>query len=161
MLIRQTFQVRAPLDTVWEFLNDPPRIGRLMPYVEEVTLTADNVYSVKVCPKIGPIKPQFVGSVEICEVIPPQKMLLQLDWRDKITGSKVGAPGEVVVSERPDDSVEVAVEIKITILGALGKFGQPIAEKKASEITQVFAERVRAELEAEPETAISAEQAHQ
>lgn len=154
MHIRQEFEVNAPQQKVWDFLMDAMKVGECMPGVEKVEPLGDNTYGVVVSVKVGPIKPHFKGEVQITDVFPPDRMLVRLDWKDSVTGSKVGAPAEINLSTTPTGAVAIAVEGKITVLGILGKYGQPIAERKAAEITKEFAERVRAELEDHSETQV-------
>jgi carbon monoxide dehydrogenase subunit G len=146
MHIEQKFTVSATREQVWKFLLDAPRVGRCMPGVESVETTGPHSFKVVVSVRIGPVKPRFQGAVEMTELQPPEHIRLQLDWRDSVTGSKVSAPTQIRLDETAPEAVTVTVAGDIAVLGILGKYGQPIAERKAAEIAQEFAARMQAEL---------------
>lgn len=149
MHIEQKFTVSASRQRVWDFMMDAPRVGRCMPGVESVEVTGPHRFKVVVSVKIGPVKPRFQGAVDMTELLPPERMCLRLDWRDSVTGSKVSAPAHITLDETAPDAVTVTVTGDIAVLGILGKYGQPIAERKAAEIAQEFAARMQTELAAD------------
>jgi carbon monoxide dehydrogenase subunit G len=97
--------------------------------------------------KIGPIKATFDGVLAIVEQRAPEAMRLQMDGKDTITGSKIRVAATVELTEAAEGLVTVVGKADVDVLGALGKYGQGVADKKAAEMSAAFADRLRAELE--------------
>ncbi len=149
--LQQQFAERASRQAVWGFLMDAPEVGRCMPGVQTVEPLDDTSYRVRLAVGIGPVQAKLAGKVTIAEIDPPARMLVRIDWKDGATDSKVGAQAEIRLEALPGDGqTSVLVDGQLSVLGALGKYGQPIANKKAAEITEAFAANVRARLEGVP-----------
>jgi len=142
----QTITISAPLEKIWDFLSDAPRVGRCMPGVESVEPEEENKYKVWVRIKIGPIKVHMGGVVIIENTIPMESMEVVADWIDKITNSKTHFAGRISVAESAGDGYQIHVTGAATVLGALSKYGQGIADKIAAQIARQFAENMQADL---------------
>ena len=67
MLINQDFEVAEPVDKVWQFFGDIPRVAACLP---GATLTEDlgeDKYGGQVAVRMGPVRLQFAGTAEITE----------------------------------------------------------------------------------------------
>jgi uncharacterized protein len=147
LLLEQQFDVHAPREAVWSFLMHGEEVGNCMPGVESVEKVGDQVYLVRVAVGIGPVQARMTGKVTTTEMVPPDYMRLRLDWKDITTNSTVTAPAEIHLSDTLDGGVTISVRGTLSVVGPLGKYGQPIANRKAAEITRSFAECVRGRLE--------------
>jgi uncharacterized protein len=145
--LEQQFDVHASREAVWSFLMQGEDVGACMPGVESVEAVGDQVYLVRVAVGIGPVHARMSGKVSITEMVPQDYMRLRLDWKDITTNSTVTAPAEIHLSDASDGGVTIKVRGTLSVVGPLGKYGQPIANRKAAEITQSFAEGVRGRLE--------------
>ena len=58
-------EVAAPVETVWQALNDPEILRQAIPGCESLEKTSDTAMTAKVVLKIGPIKAKFEGAVEL------------------------------------------------------------------------------------------------
>src|SRR3954453_10236654 len=67
MQFENTFEVDAPVDRVYETMLDVERVAPNVPGAEVLEQTGDNVYKVGIKVKLGPMKMNYRGDVEIVE----------------------------------------------------------------------------------------------
>lgn len=159
--IEQRVDFETTRERVWEFLNDVDRVAACMPGVTSLEHLGNDSYKVQLGVQVGPIKANFAGRVTIYERVPLERMLVRLDWKDAETASKARAEGAIELSDSlgatggsPDTPVvTVLVKGDVDLMGVLGKYGGGIADRKAAEIAQAFAECARAELGLAPKAA--------
>ncbi len=72
---------------VWELLNDPERLAKVLPGCERLELIGPDKYKVAVKFAIAAIGGNFSGTVELAEKKPPKAMTIRMESR--------GAPGFV------------------------------------------------------------------
>ncbi|HEY2700732.1 MAG TPA: SRPBCC family protein [Pseudonocardiaceae bacterium] len=65
MLIDSEFEVAAPVETVWKYLLDVPRMAPNLPGAELTEVIDDDNYKGRVTTKMGPVSMRFAGTVEI------------------------------------------------------------------------------------------------
>jgi len=145
MLIKDTFTVDAPLDAVWDFLKDIPRVGSCVPGVEDVAEVEPDVYRGRLKVKVGPLAASFGGHVTIVERVPRQRMTALLEGDDKSSASFVKAKftGQLAQAE---DGTQLAYEVDMALRGRLAQFGFAVFQGMAKKMTAEFARRLQAEL---------------
>lgn len=67
MLIKNSFEVAAPVDTVWRFFDDIPGVAACLPGASITEELGDDRYSGRVSVRMGPVKLQFGGTAAITE----------------------------------------------------------------------------------------------
>jgi uncharacterized protein len=67
MLIKADFEVPAPVDRVWDYLLDVPRMAPNLPGTELTDVLDEDNYKGRVTIKMGPVSMRFAGDVEIVE----------------------------------------------------------------------------------------------
>jgi carbon monoxide dehydrogenase subunit G len=145
--VEQKFDIRASRAEVWAFISDMNRVVPCVPGVEKIEALADEKYKMRMTTRIGPIKATFDGVLTFVEKRPPQAMRLQMDGKDILTGSKIRIAATVDLVETAEGMVTVVGKADVDVLGALGKYGQGVADKKAAEMGAQFAETLRAQME--------------
>ena len=65
MLIDSEFEVAAPVETVWRYLLDVPRMAPNLPGAELTEVVDEDNYKGRVTTKMGPVSMRFAGTVEI------------------------------------------------------------------------------------------------
>ena len=145
--VEQRFDVRAPREEVWSFISDMNRVVPCVPGYEKLEALGEDKYQMRMGTRIGPIKATFDGLVAFVEKRPPEFMKIQMDGKDTITKSKIRVTATVELVETDGGVVAVIGRADVDVLGALGKYGQGVADKKAAEVGAEFAERMRAQVE--------------
>lgn len=148
MILTQEFQINSDRQSVWDTLMDVESVAACMPGLEEVTPVDETTFQVRIKVAVGPIKAKFGGLVKIVETDPPDRMKVTADWKDRITKSKAQVTAEIELVDADDGQVTCRIKTNIGIIGALGKFGHGVAQKKADEITADFAECLREKIKA-------------
>jgi uncharacterized protein len=67
MLINSDFEVPAPVEKVWDYLLDVPRMAPNLPGTELTDVIDEDNYKGRVTIKMGPVSMRFAGDVEIVE----------------------------------------------------------------------------------------------
>ena len=67
MLIKNDFEVAAPLDKVWQFFDNIPQVAACLPGTELTSDLGEDRYEGRVAVRMGPVRLQFAGTAEITE----------------------------------------------------------------------------------------------
>ena len=67
MLIKNEFQVTAPVDKVWQFFGDIPQVAACLPGTELTKDLGDDKYEGRVAVRMGPVRLQFAGKADVTE----------------------------------------------------------------------------------------------
>jgi uncharacterized protein len=67
MLIKNDFEVAAPVDRVWQFFEDIPQVAACLPGTELTDDLGDDKYKGRVTVRMGPVRLQFAGEADITE----------------------------------------------------------------------------------------------
>ncbi|WP_067803296.1 SRPBCC family protein [Actinomadura formosensis] len=92
MQLNGSASVAAPLDRVWDALQDPAVLARTIPGCRSLEETAPDTYRMTVTAGVASIQGTYVGQVELADPDPPRSFVL------KARGQ--GAPGTVDATVR-------------------------------------------------------------
>ena len=67
MLINNDFEVAEPVERVWQFFGDIPRVAACLPGAELTENLGQDKYGGRVAVRMGPVKLQFAGTADITE----------------------------------------------------------------------------------------------
>jgi uncharacterized protein len=67
MLIKNEFEVAAPLEKVWDFFGNIPQVATCLPGTELTEDLGDDKYKGQVAIRMGPVRMQFGGTAAITE----------------------------------------------------------------------------------------------
>ena len=67
MLINNEFQVAAPAEKVWQFLQNIPQVAACLPGAELTQDLGDDTYQGTVAVRLGPVRLRFAGTADITE----------------------------------------------------------------------------------------------
>jgi len=67
MLIKNEFQVAAPIDKVWQFFGDIPQVAACLPGTELTDDLGGEKYEGRVAVRMGPVRLRFAGKADITE----------------------------------------------------------------------------------------------
>jgi uncharacterized protein len=67
MLITNDFEVAEPVERVWQFFGDIPRVAACLPGAELTENLGEDRYGGRVAVRMGPVKLQFAGTADITE----------------------------------------------------------------------------------------------
>lgn len=141
--------LHAPIERVWEALNDPAVLVRTIPGCQSLETTGPDAYAMTVVAGVASIKGSYAGTVQLADLQHPTSFVM------KATGA--GAPGTVNADVRVRlvadlDGTTLHYEADAVVGGVIGGVGQRmlvgVAKKLAAEFfTAVDAVLTGAQLE--------------
>jgi carbon monoxide dehydrogenase subunit G len=124
MLIKNEFQVAAPLDQVWQFFGDIPQVAACLPGTELTDDLGDGKYKGRVAVRMGPVRLQFAGEAEITERNEAAKRLVVNAAGAEEKGR--GQASMVVTATLAQDGrgTKVSVSQDLQLAGAAAQYGR-------------------------------------
>jgi carbon monoxide dehydrogenase subunit G len=147
MLIEERFRVMASIQSVWDFLMDPEKIGSCIPGCEKVTSLDERNYLASVKAAMGPISFKFNIHTEILELNPPYNLRSVSRGEDNGKKGRVRQETTVEFTKISENETEVYYKAEVTVVGRLATFGFAIMRAKIKELGQAFANSVKEKLE--------------
>lgn len=147
--IRESFQVRAPIQTVWEFLLDPKKVVPCLPGAELAEIVDARNFLGTVSVKLGAVSSKYKGKIEFTEVDEPNhRVEMTALGKDPSGGTAKG----VISSELralPDGQTEVLAQATIEITGRVMQVGRGMIQAVSQQLFQQFVASTKARLEAD------------
>jgi carbon monoxide dehydrogenase subunit G len=140
--IRESLQFDKPVETVWEFIQDVPRVAACMPGLTSVQQTGSDEYTAEFKVGVGPVKAAFAGKATIVERMPGEKIVAKIEGKDPGSATTVKADftGELSPTE---GGTQMEVFMEVAIRGRLAQFGSAVILATSKKLTAAFAERMR------------------
>ncbi|NBO42879.1 MAG: carbon monoxide dehydrogenase [Betaproteobacteria bacterium] len=130
----------------WEALNDPEILKSCLPGCDKFELTQDNVYSIGMGIKIGPVSAKFAGKVTLSDIQAPNAYKLHFEAQGGVAGF---GKGESHVSLHPhNEGCELKYTVHSTVGGKLAQLGQRLIDGAAKSIAEDFFKRFDEALQA-------------
>jgi uncharacterized protein len=152
MKLEQAFDVKAPVETVWEMLIDVERVAPCLPGAE-ITGSSDGVYQGNFQVKIGPTTASYRGQLEMQSLDEAARIAtMKARGQDKRGQGSANATIVSTMSETPEGT-HVEVVTDFTITGTLARFGrggmmQDIANRLMRDFAGCLEQRIGAGEEA-------------
>lgn len=124
MKLEHSFQVKAPLDRVWDALVDVERVAPCLPGAEITEGGEDGIYRGNFTVKLGPTTAAYRGELAMEEVDEEaHRSVMRASGSDK--RGQGSAKATIVSAMRQEgDLTMVEVETDFTITGRLARFGR-------------------------------------
>lgn len=155
MKLEQSFEVRAPVERVWETLIDIERVAPCLPGAEITEVGDDGSYRGTFSVRIGPTTAAYRGELHMQEMDEvARRVVMNASGQDK--RGQGSAKAAIVSSLHEEgDSTRVEVETDLTITGRLARFGrggmiQDISNRLLKEFAECVQQRIEAPPAAEP-----------
>lgn len=154
--IKETLQVEAPIERVWDFVVDPQRVVTCMPGAALDEVVDDKTFLGTVKVKLGAITTKYKGRVEFANV-DAQAHSIQMVAEGRETGGGT-AKGtiDMRVNQLPEGPVELVIEAGIDLTGRVMQVGRGMIQGVSHQLFKQFAASAKEILEAEDEAAEAA-----
>lgn len=147
--IEETFQLRAPIDRVWQYLVNPRKVVECLPGAELTEVQDDATYLGRVKVKVGPVTASYNGRVTITTRDDAVHVVSMLGEGRESSGT---GSAKMTMTSRleaiPGGSTQVQVTADIDIVGKIVQFGRGMIESVNKQLFKQFVECVRVTLEA-------------
>jgi carbon monoxide dehydrogenase subunit G len=142
MLIESEFEVAAPVEQVWNYLLDVPRMAPCLPGAELTEVIDDDHYHGRVTTKMGPVSMRFAGTVEILKRDEAARtvVLNAAGADEKGRGQANMAITATLVPVGRGTQAKVTQDLQIS--GAAAQFGRGMIADVTNVLMQTFATNV-------------------
>ena len=155
MNLEQSFEVRAPVERVWETLIDVERVAPCLPGAEITEAGEDGSYRGTFSVRLGPTTAAYRGELNMEELDESsRRVVMRAGGQDK--RGQGSAKATIVSTMRAEGELtHVEVETDFTITGRLARFGrggmiQDISNRLLREFADCVQQRIEAPPAAEP-----------
>jgi carbon monoxide dehydrogenase subunit G len=136
MTMNGEVQLAAPVETVWDKLNDLDTLRACIPGCEQLDRTAENEMSAVATVKIGPVKAKFKGKVTLSDLDPPNGYKISGQGDGGVAGFAKG--GATVKLTPKDGGTLLAYDVDAQIGGKLAQLGQRLVNGAAKKVADEF-----------------------
>jgi uncharacterized protein len=145
--IRETFQVRAPIATVWQFMLDPQKVAACMPgaVLEQVVDERTFLGAIKV--KIGAITTSYKGRLQLTDVDEAAHSIKMKGEGRETSGGTAKASLASQMKALPDGRTEVVAEASVDLTGRIMQVGRGMIQGVSHQLFLQFVSAAQAQLE--------------
>jgi uncharacterized protein len=153
--LQQSFEVRAPVERVWETLIDIERVAPCLPGAEITEAGDDGSYRGAFSVRLGPTTAAYRGELSLEEVDEAaHRVVMRASGQDK-RGQGSAKATIVSTMEGEGELTRVDVDTDFTITGRLARFGrggmiQDISNRLLKDFADCLQQRIEAPPAAEP-----------
>lgn len=122
MKISGSSTLDAPVEKVWEAIQDPAVLARCIPGCESLTTVGTDRYAMSVTAGVAAIKGTYTGEVSLSDKVTPSSL--------RMKASGAGAPGTIDADVKvrlvpsADGGTELSYDADASVGGAIGGVGQ-------------------------------------
>lgn len=137
-------RITAPIEKVWEALNDPEVLKECIPGCQSLVKTDDGLAATVVL-KVGPIKATFDGTVTLSNLNPPNGYTISGEGKGGIAGFAKGGADVSLTADGPDATI-LKYTARADVGGKIAQLGSRLIEstskKLAGQFFSTFGEKV-------------------
>ncbi len=130
-------RIAAPINKVWEALNDPDVLKECIPGCQSLEKKSDTELAAVVSVKIGPIKAKFNGEVELKNLNPPHSYTIEGEGKGGIAGFAKGG-ADVTLAEDGADATILTYEAKADVGGKIAQLGSRLIQSSSKKLAGEF-----------------------
>ena len=127
LVIEGEERIAAPVQKVWEALNDPEVLKASIPGCQSLEKKSDTEMAATVVLKIGPIKATFNGEVTLKNLNPPHSYTIQGEGKGGIAGFAKGGADVTLTEDGPDATV-LKYAAKADVGGKIAQLGSRLID---------------------------------
>lgn len=130
-------RIEAPVETVWQALNDPEILRQAIPGCESLEKTSDTNMTAKVVLKIGPIKAKFEGAVELQNLNPPHSYTIAGEGKGGLAGFAKGGADVSLAADGADATI-LTYTVKAEVGGKIAQLGSRLIDSTSKKLAGEF-----------------------
>ncbi|MDE5442413.1 hypothetical protein GWG65_13335 [Bradyrhizobium sp. CSA207] len=123
MKLHQEFVIARPIDEVWSFFRDVPRVAACMPGAEYIGAKDDGRHAGKVSAKVGPFQASFEGEADVRYDEAAKSVALEGKGVDR-KGASRGRMTMACALQATGAGTAIVVDSDVQLSGAIAQFGR-------------------------------------
>ena len=146
--IEERFEVKAPVERVWNYLIDPKRVVQCLPGAELLEQQDERTFLGAIKVKVGPLSMSYKGHAKFTDINEETHQVRMVGDAREVGGSgstKVSMLS--TVSPLDGGGCEVLVNADIDLVGKIVQFGRWMIEEVSRQMFRQFSTCVRQQLE--------------
>jgi carbon monoxide dehydrogenase subunit G len=148
MLIKNDFEVAAPVDRVWKFFDDIPQVAACLPGTELTKDLGDDKYEGRVAVRMGPVRLQFGGTAEITERDQAAKRVVIHASGAELRGRGQASMVVTATLAGAGRSTKVGVSQDLQLAGAAAQYGRGMISDVTAVLMRDFSANMAARIDA-------------
>jgi carbon monoxide dehydrogenase subunit G len=146
MEFENTFDVDAPIETVWATLLDVERVAPCVPGAEVLERVSDDAYKVAIKVRVGPMSMQYRGDIEIVDSDPATHVAnMRAKARESRGQGNADADVRMQLTEE-DGRTHGTIHTNVQLSGRVAAMGRGIIADVSGRIVDQFSENLAAML---------------
>jgi carbon monoxide dehydrogenase subunit G len=137
LVIEGEERIAAPIQKVWEALNDPAVLQATIPGCQSLEMKSPTEMAATVVLKIGPIKATFNGEVTLKNLNPPNSYTIQGEGKGGIAGFAKGG-ADVTLAADGADATLLKYAAKADVGGKIAQLGSRLIESTSKKLAGQF-----------------------
>jgi uncharacterized protein len=146
-------QINAPIETVWQHINDPDKVAACAPGFKSLEILGPDHFKPTISVGIGAVKATFTLDVQRVDVNPPTHAAMV--GRGNAAGSGVQIHAAMDLAPESKSVTTMAWTADVTVSGTIASVGARLLEGTAQKLTAKFFDCFREHIEAPSATAAS------
>ena len=148
MLIKNEFEVAAPVEKVWQFFENIPQVAACLPGAELTEDLGDDTYKGKVAIRMGPIRLQFAGTADVTERDEAAKrVVVHVSGADQKGRSQASMVVTATLDRTGRGTTKVGVVQDLQLSGAAAQYGRGMVTDVTTVLMRAFAENMQGHIE--------------
>jgi len=142
------YQLTGTRQDVWEALNVPDRLQRIIPGCTEIVSLGDETFKARVTTRVGPLKVNFVGTVKYINLVPFESFSVEGQGEGGPAGFAKGRV-DITLVQSTADTTELSYSAYSNVGGKLASLGGRLLEAVSRHNIDKFFAALQKELGAE------------
>jgi uncharacterized protein len=148
MLIKNEFEVAAPVEKVWAFFGDIPQVATCLPGTELTENLGDDKYAGRVAIRMGPVRLSFNGTAQVTERDEAAHRMAVDANGSEAKGRGQASMTVTATLARAGRGTKVAVAQDLQLAGAAAQYGRGMITDVSSVLMRDFARNLQNRIDA-------------
>ncbi len=144
MEMTNTRLVPAPVDAVWQALNDPAALKACIPGCESLERTGEDEWQATLAARVGPVSAKFSGRMRMTDSTPPSGYTLKFEGQGGAAGFANGE-ARITLVPAPENQTTLTYVAKAQVGGKLAQIGSRLIDGAAAKLADDFFEKFGAQ----------------
>lgn len=137
--------IAAGRASVWAALNDADVLKACIPGCTEMVKTSPTAFEAKVMQKVGPVRANFTGEVELSDIVEGESYRISGKGKGGAAGGATG--GASVRLEEVPEGTKLAYDVEAKVTGKLAQLGSRLIDGFAKKMADDFFDRFKTQVE--------------